>query len=101
MLRSLGRFAECLGKRELRFKRTCWQVGCAMKLPGIRDPFVDQDQAWPVLVEQFLKRVAGIGGAFIIFLDKLVRFLTAKLPRDLTPKGANHRAVRLLVRVPG
>src|SRR5581483_2835112 len=101
MLRGLGRLAECLGKRELRLETSGRQVGCAMKLPGIGNPFVDEDQARSVLVEQFLERVAGIGGALIILLDKLVRFLTAKLPRDLTPKGANHGAVRFLVRVAG
>ena len=68
-----------------------------VQLPGVGDPFVDQDQAGAVLVEQFLERVAGVRGVLVVLLDELVAFLAAKLPGDLAPEGADDGPVGLLV----
>ena len=66
-----------------------------VQLARVGNPLVNEDQAWPIFVEQHAQGVAGAGGVFVVVLDHRVTFLAAKLPREFTPQGADHRAVRL------
>ena len=66
-----------------------------MELPCIGYPLVDQNEAWPVLVEEFAQNVAGTRSLLVVGTDAIKSLLPAELPGELTPKSADHRAVRL------
>ncbi len=55
VLGSFGGFAQGLGEGEVRLKRAGRQVGCSVQLPGVGNPFVDQDEARAVLVEDLFE----------------------------------------------
>ena len=48
-----------------------------------------------MLVEYLAQNIAGAGGLLVVGLNALERLLAAKLPYQLAPQGAHHRAVGL------
>ena len=99
VLGSFCRFTQRLGKGKVRLERSGGQIRRGVQLAGIGDPFVDQEQAGAILVEEFLQRIAGVGSALVVFFDELVAFLAAELPGDFAPEGADDGPVGLLVRL--
>ena len=99
VLGRLCRFTQRLGEGEVRLERSGGQIRRGVQLAGIGDPFVDQDQAGAILVEEFLQRIAGVGGVLVVLFDELVAFLAAELPGDFAPEGADDGPVGLLVRL--
>jgi hypothetical protein len=55
-----------LGKSELRLEATGRQVALVVKLSRIRHPLIDQDQAWPVFVEERPQHVTRARGFLVI-----------------------------------
>ncbi len=66
LLRGLGGFAERLGEGELGVEGAGRQVGLAVQLPGVGHPFVDQDQAGSVLVEQLFRVSPGLVARLVV-----------------------------------
>ena len=95
VLRQLGRFGQRLGEGELGLEAARRQVALVVELARVGHPFVDQDQARPVLVEQLAQHVAGAGRLLVVGLDAGEGLLAAELPGQLAPERAHHRAVRL------
>jgi len=52
LLRQFGRFGQNLRKGKLGLEAPRGQVALVMELPGVGDPFVNQDETWPVVVEE-------------------------------------------------
>ena len=69
LLRQLRRFGQRLSEGEVCLETACGQIALVMKLARIGNPFIDQDQARSILVEQFAQNVAGAGGLFVVGLD--------------------------------
>ena len=72
-----------------------------MKLPGVGNPFVNEDQAGRILVEEFPKPVARVGRLTVILGNHCVAFFATQLPCDLAPERVHHSTVRLLLRLAG
>ena len=100
-VREFGGFRKRLRKRELGFEIAAGQVVLVVELARIRDPFVDQHDAWAVCVEQFAEPIPGIGGVFVVGPDAFVGFLAAQLPGQFAPQRAHHGSVSFRVRVAG
>ncbi len=79
----------------MRLEAACRQIALVVKLARVGHPFVDQDQAGPVVVHQLAQYVARAGGALVIGADSLEGRLAAELPGQLAPQRADDRAVRL------
>ena len=85
----------------MRFEISGGKIALFVQLAGVSDPFVNQNQAGRIHVEQFPQRVAGIRGAFVIEPDALVGVASAKLPRQFAPERPRDRAVGLDARIAG
>ena len=72
-----------------------------MELTCIGHPFVDQDQAWPVLDEQLAQGIAGAGGLFVIGPNAGKGLGAPELPGQFPPEGAHHGPVGFGDRVAG
>ena len=66
---ALHRFRERLREREMRVERARGQIAALVQLPGIGNPFVNQDEARAELLEQLAEFVARVGRLFVGFLD--------------------------------
>ena len=92
-LASFADFRQRLREGEMRLETARRQIGLFVELAGIGDPFVDQDQARPVLVHQLAQDVAGAGRLFVVGRDALEGPLAAKLPGEFAPQRAHDGAV--------
>ena len=72
-----------------------------MKLARVGDPFIDQDQAGAVFLEQFAQRIAGAGGLVVVGRDARIGGPAPQLPGQFAPQRAHHRAVALAHRIAG
>jgi hypothetical protein len=99
VLRQLGRFGQHLREGELRLEAAGRQVALVVELARIGHPFVDQDQAGAVVVEQLAQHVAGAGRVLVVGLHAGESFLAAQLPGQFAPQRAHHRAIGLGRRV--
>ena len=72
-----------------------------VELPGVSDPFVDQDHAGRVLGEQIVKHVPARAGASLVGPgEPFVGGASAKLPGDLAPQRVDMSAVVVLALLP-
>src|ERR1700722_698326 len=72
-----------------------------MELARISHPFVNEDQARPVFIEEFAQNVARTRGSLIVGADAIESFLSAELPSKLAPQGTDNCAVGFFDRVAG
>ena len=96
-----GRLGQGLGKAELGLEAAGGQIALVVKLARIGDPFIDEDQAGAVFLEQLAQRVAGTGGLVVVGGDTRIGGLAPQLPGQLAPQRAHHRAVALGYRIAG
>ena len=96
----LGRFGQRLGEAELGLEAAGGKVALVVKLAGVGDPLVDEDQAGAVIVEELAQRIAGVRRLLVVGCDAVERLPAAQLPRQLAPEGSNDRAVIFRHRVP-
>src|SRR5699024_8357164 len=89
------RFGQRLGEGELGVERTSRLWVGAKELPGIGNPFVDEDHGGPVAAEQLVQCLPGRGTGLVAGADDLVPFSAAELPGELTPDGVHLGAVVL------
>src|SRR5699024_11302849 len=89
------RFGQRLGEGELGVERTSRLWVGTEELPGIGNPFVDEDHGGPVAAEQLVQRMPGRGTGLVASADDLVPFSAAELPGELTPDGVHLGAVVL------
>ena len=75
------------------------KIALVVQLTRVRDPLVDQNQAWTVLDEQLAQHVARARRLLIIFRDAVERLLAAKLPGQFAPQRMDHRAIRFRCRI--
>ena len=72
-----------------------------MELARVGHPLVDQDQAGVVGVEQLAQDITGARGLLIIGTQALEGLRATKLPGQLAPQRAHHRAIGLFNWVAG
>ena len=96
----LGRLRERLGKGELGLEAPRGKVALIVELACVGHPLIDQDQAWPVLLEQLAQHVAWVRRPLVVGLDARERLLAAELVCQLAPQRAHHGPVRLGDRIP-
>src|SRR5258708_16961751 len=85
ILRCSDCFSKRLGKSEMRFKVSAWQIFAIVKLTSIGHPLVNQDQTRQVLIEEQAQSVSRVCRPLIVLLDHGVALLTAELPCERTP----------------
>src|SRR5262245_45924660 len=83
----------------MRLKATGREVALIVKLSSVSDPFVNKNEAWSVLVEQFAQHIARTRRLFVISLHPCEGLLAAKLPSEFAPQRPDDGAVRLRARI--
>ena len=96
----LGGLRQHLGECELRLEAPGGQIAAIVQLAGVGDPFVDEDDAGPEVVEQAADGVSRARPRLVGSRDPAVRIATSQLPGKFAPKGVDDGAVRLSVRAP-
>ena len=95
VFRGLHGFRERLGECELGLEAAGWQIALVVQLARVGDPFIDQNEARAVGLQQFAQRVARIGGVLVVGADALECRFAAQLVSQFAPQRAYGGAVRL------
>ena len=97
VINQLHRFAKCLSKCEMRIEVASRQITLVVELPGIGNPFIDEDQAGTELLEQDAQFIAGTDALFIGCPYNFVSLFLSQLPSKFAPEGPDNRSILLLV----
>jgi len=84
-----------LREGEVRVERSGGQPVQAVELAGVRDPLVDQDEAWRVRPEEVHERLSRVRPGAIGVGDERMAVCAAELPGQLAPQGADVGSVGL------